>query len=160
MSGNYYQTGKKRVQGVELGAAGAITERWGVSAGFTHQDTKVLSGPSVLADGSSALAYTPKNAFTAWTTYQLPVGLTVGFGARYNGKLNRGTDGAVGTPAYVDSYWVFDAMAAYRINKNVDLQFNVYNLADKEYVAAINKSGYRYTPGAPRTFRLTANFAF
>lgn len=160
VSGNYYQTGKKRVQGIELGAAGAITERWGVSAGFTHQDTKVLSGPSVLADGSSALAYTPKNAFTAWTTYQLPVGLTVGFGARYNGKLNRGTDGAVGTPAYVDSYWVFDAMAAYRINKNVDLQFNVYNLADKEYVAAINKSGYRYTPGAPRTFRLTANFAF
>jgi len=160
VSGNYYQTGKKRVQGIELGAAGAITERWGVSAGFTHQDTKVLSGPSVLADGSSALAYTPKNAFTAWTTYQLPVGLTVGFGARYNGKLNRGTDGAVGTPAYVDSYWVFDAMAAYRINKNVDLQFNIYNLADKDYVAAINKSGYRYTPGAPRTFRLTANFAF
>jgi len=156
----YYQTGKKRVQGIELGAAGAITERWGVSAGFTSQNTKVLSGPSVLADGSTALAYTPKNSFTAWTTYELPIGLTLGVGARYNGKLHRGTDGAVGTPAYVESYWVFDAMASYRINKNVDLQFNVYNLTDKDYVAAINKSGYRYTPGAPRTYRLTANFAF
>ena len=160
VSGLYYQTGKKRVQGIELGAAGAITDNWGVSTGFTTQDTKILSGPSVLADGGSVLAYTPKNSFSAWTTYKLPFGLTVGAGARFNGKLSRGTDGALGTPAFIDSYWVFDAMASYRINKNIDLQFNVYNLADKDYVAAINKSGYRYTPGAPRTYRMTANFAF
>ena len=157
---NYYQTGKKRVQGVELSASGALTENWGVSTGFTTMNTRVLSGPSVLADGSTALAYTPKKAFTLWTTYQLPFGLTLGGGARYNGKLQRGSDGAVGTPAYVDSYWVFDAMASYRINKNVDIQFNVYNLFDKDYVAAINKSGYRYTPGTPRSYKVTANFAF
>ncbi|CAN5394930.1 catecholate siderophore receptor Fiu [soil metagenome] len=156
----YYQTGKKQVQGIELGAAGAITDAWGVSAGFTTMDTKVKSGPVVLADGSTALAYTPKNAFTSWTTYVLPFGLTIGAGARFNGKLHRGTDGAVGTPAYIDSYWVVDAMASYRINKNVDLQFNLYNVFDKDYVAAINKSGYRYTPGTPRSARITANFAF
>ncbi len=156
----YYQTGKKQVQGIELGAAGAITDAWGVSAGFTTMDTKVKSGPVVLADGSTALAYTPKSAFTSWTTYVLPFGLTIGAGARFNGKLHRGTDGAVGTPAYVDSYWVVDAMASYRINKNLDLQFNLYNVFDKDYVAAINKSGYRYTPGTPRSARITANFAF
>ncbi|MDM0080836.1 catecholate siderophore receptor Fiu [Variovorax sp. J31P179] len=156
----YYQTGKKRVQGIELGAAGAITDNWGVSAGFTTMDTSVVSGPAVTADGSDVLAYTPKNAFTLWTSYQLPFGLTIGGGARYNGKLNRGTDGAIGTPAYTDAYWVFDAMASYRINKNVELQLNVYNIFDEQYVAAINKSGYRYTPGIPRSARLTANFAF
>ena len=42
----------------------------------------------------------------------------------------------------------------------MDLQFNVFTLTDKDDVAAINKSGYRYMPGAARTFRLTANFAF
>lgn len=160
VSQQYYQTGKKRVQGIELGVSGAITDNWGVTTGFTTMNTRVLSGPSVLADGSTALAYTPKRAFTLWTTYQLPFGLTIGGGARYNGKLYRGTDGAVGTPAYVESYWVVDAMASYRINKNVDLQLNVYNLFDKDYVAAINKSGYRYTPGTPRSFKVTANFAF
>ncbi|SEB19220.1 catecholate siderophore receptor Fiu [Variovorax sp. YR216] len=160
VSGNYYQTGEKRVEGIELAAVGAITDRWSVTTGFTHQNAKVLSGPSVLADGGSVLAYTPENAFSAWTTYQLPFGLGLGIGARYNGKMYRGTDSAIGTPAYVEDYWVFDAMASYRINKNLDLQFNVFNLTDKEYVAAINKSGYRYTPGAPRTYRLTANFQF
>jgi catecholate siderophore receptor len=74
--------------------------------------------------------------------------------------LKRGTDGALGTPAYVDSYWVFDAMASYRINKNVDIQFNIYNMFDKDYVAAINKSGFRYAPGVPRSYKVTANFAF
>ncbi|VTU16166.1 TonB-dependent receptor Fiu [Variovorax sp. SRS16] len=156
----YYQTGKKRVQGIELGVSGALTENWGITSGFTTMNTSVLSGPSVLADGSTALAYTPKKAFTLWTTYQLPFGLTLGGGARYNGKLLRGSDGAVGTPAYVDAYWVFDAMASYRISKNVDIQFNVYNIFDKDYVAAINKSGYRYTPGIPRSYKITANFAF
>jgi len=160
LSLQYYQTGKKRVDGIELGATGLITSQWGVSAGYTTMDTSIVSGPSVLADGSDALAYTPKNAFTSWTTYAFPFGLTIGGGARYTGMLHRGTDGAVGTPKFVDSYWVFDAMASYRVSKNVDLQFNVYNLFDKDYVAAINKSGYRYTPGIPRSARITANFTF
>ena len=156
----YYQNGKKRVQGIELGVTGEILPKWLVSAGYTHQSTSVESGKVVTANGENQLSYTPKQAFTLWTSYTLPFGLQVGGGARFSDKLLRGTDGAVGTPAYADSYWVFDAMAAYPINKNIDLRLNVYNLGDKDYVQAINKSGYRYTPGAPRSASLTANFKF
>jgi catecholate siderophore receptor len=156
----YYQTGKKRVQGVELSVTGEITREWSVNAGYTYMDTSVESGKLITAGGANALTYTPKSAFTSWTTYQFPFGLKVGGGVRYQGKLLRGTDGAVGTPAYADAYTVVDLMAAYRINRHVDLQLNVYNVGDKEYVAAINKSGYRYTPGAPRWASVTANFHF
>jgi catecholate siderophore receptor len=145
---------------VELTAVGKLSERWSVSTGFTTMDTKVLKGTVVSQDGSDDLAYTPKYAFTAWTTYQLPFGLSIAGGARYAGQLKRGTDGAVGTPDYTKSYTVFDAMATYAINKHFDLQLNVYNLFDKTYVSAINKSGYRYTPGTPRSAMLTANFRF
>ena len=158
--GLYYQTAKKRVSGVELTAVGKLSERWSVSTGFTTMDTTVLKGAVVSQDGSDDLAYTPKYAFTAWTTYQLPFGLSLAGGARYAGQLKRGTDGAVGTPNYTKSYTVFDAMAGYTINKHFDLQLNVYNLFDKTYVSAINKSGYRYTPGTPRSAMLTANFRF
>jgi catecholate siderophore receptor len=114
----------------------------------------------VANDGSSDLAYTPKSAFTAWTTYHLPFNLTIGGGARYAGEMKRGTDGAIGTPAFTEAYWVFDAMASYPVSKHFDLQLNLYNLFDKDYVAAINKSGYRYTPGTPRAAMLTANIRF
>ncbi|UGB37020.1 catecholate siderophore receptor Fiu [Frateuria soli] len=156
----YYQAGRKRVQGIELGIVGRITDDWGVSAGFTTMDAKVTEGASVSNDGSSDLAYTPASAFTAWTTYHLPFGLTVGGGARYAGAMKRGTDGAIGTPGTIGAYWVFDAMASLPVNRHLDLQLNLYNLFDRHYVAAINKSGYRYTPGTPRAAMLTANIRF
>ncbi len=160
--GTYYRAGKKSVKGIELGAVGSITPDWAISAGFTTMDTKVESPTNqvVTADGSTDLAYNPTSAFTLWTTYRLPFGLTIGGGPRYNGKMKRANDGAIGTPPVVESYWVVDAMAAYRINKNVEIQLNLFNLFDKNYVAAINKSGYRYTPGIERSARLTANFTF
>ncbi len=156
----YYQTGKKRVQGVELGVTGAITRNWLVSAGYARMDTEVTDGKAVTAIGNRALSYTPKDSFTAWTSYNITPAFKVGGGARYVGKLYRGTDGAIGTPAFADAYWVVDAMATYTVNPHLDLQLNVYNVADKEYIAAINKSGYRYTPGAPRSASVTANFRF
>ncbi|HHU7437695.1 TPA: hypothetical protein ACUKX2_005047, partial [Escherichia coli] len=55
---------------------------------------------------------------------------------------------------------VADAKLGYRVNRNLDFQLNVYNLFDTDYVASINKSGYRYHPGEPRTFLLTANMHF
>ncbi|MBJ7311595.1 catecholate siderophore receptor Fiu [Rugamonas sp. CCM 8940] len=156
----YYQTGKKRVQGIEIGVTGELMRNWLVSAGYTRMNTSVESGKIVTANNTNSLVYTPKQAFTAWTAYTLPMGLKVGGGARFVDQLLRGTDGAVGTPASTDAYWVYDAMATYPVNKNVDLQLNVYNLADKQYVASINKSGYRYTPGAPRSVSVSANFHF
>ena len=156
----YYQTGKKQVKGVELGLVGEITSAWNASVGYTLMKAEVASGTGVAADGSNNLAYTPKQAFTAWSTCKLPHGWTIGGGARFVDALLRGTDGAIGTPEYTNSYWVFDAMATYKISKNVDLQLNLYNLTDKQYVAAINKSGYRYTPGMPRSAVLAANIKF
>ncbi len=158
--GLYYQVGRKRVQGIEIGAVGKLTERWAVSAGYTTMDARVVDGSAVASDGSRDLAYTPKSALTAWSTYRLPFNLTLGGGARHAGEMKRGTDGAIGTPAYTEAYWVFDAMASYPVSKHLSLQLNIYNVFDKRYVAAINKSGYRYTPGTPRSAMLTANIRF
>jgi catecholate siderophore receptor len=156
----YYQSGEKRVRGVELGAVGRITERWMVSAGLTTMDAEVIDAPPVTNDGSSVLTYTPDKAGTVWTTYDFPFGLTLGGGVRYSGEMKRGRDGAPGTPEFVKSHTVWDLVASYAFSKDFDLRLNAYNLFDKDYVAAINKSGYRYTPGAPRSVLLTANFRF
>lgn len=154
------QTGEKRVEGVEVSAVGNITPDWSVSAGYARLSTSVEEGNKVTADGSENLTYTPDSSFTGWTVYRLPMGVIVGGGIRYVDGLRRGTDGAVGTPAYTESYTVVDAMASYAFSKQLTLRVNGYNLADEEYVASINKSGYRYTPGISRTVLVSADFQF
>ena len=164
----YYQIGHERVQGIELGVVGQITRHWAVSAGYTlmntHADGGIVSSATTSSapatDGSGTLAYTPKSAFTAWSTWQLPHHIVISGGARYSGEMQRGHDGAIGTPAFTGAYWVFDAMAGYALSRHASLQLNVYNLFDRDYVAAINKSGYRYTPGAPRSAMLTLNIHY
>lgn len=159
-AGNPTQTGKKSVQGIEVSTVGRITDNWSVSAGYSHLDTAVDEGANVAADGTRNLTYTPGDTFTSWTSYAFPSGLTIGGGVRCAGQMHRGTDGAVGTPAFTKSYTVYDAVASYAINEHLVLRLNAYNLFDKQYVAAINKSGYRYTPGAPRTVLFSADVRF
>ncbi len=159
-NGVTFQGGEKRVRGFEASAVGKITDAWSVSAGYTAMDATVKDGPAVANDKTRDLGYTPDSAFTAWTTYELPFGLTFGGGVRYSGEMKRGTDGAVGTPNFVKSYTVWDAVVSYAFNGNLDLRLNAYNLFDKDYVAAINKSGYRYTPGTPRSVLLSLNLRF
>ncbi|MEO7916400.1 MAG: catecholate siderophore receptor Fiu [Dokdonella sp.] len=159
-NGNPTQTGEKRVDGIELSAVGNLTNAWSISAGYSHLNTEVVEGPAVTSDGTPNLTYTPGDSFTAWTTYRLPFGLEIGGGARYIEGLHRGTDGAVGTPTNTESYTVLDALASYQFNDNTLLRLNAYNLADRQYVAAINKSGYRYQPGLTRTFTLSVDFTF
>ncbi|HET8880984.1 MAG TPA: catecholate siderophore receptor Fiu, partial [Solimonas sp.] len=111
------QTGKKRVQGVELSAVGNITDDWSISAGYTYQKAKVLKGPTVTSDKTPNFTYTPDDAFTSWTTYRLPHGFTVGGGVRYVAGLRKGSDGGDtanggATPARTSSYTVWDAVAS------------------------------------------------
>jgi catecholate siderophore receptor len=159
-NGNPTQTGKKTVKGVELSAVGYIIPTWSVSAGYSRMKTRVENGALVTADGTANLSYTPDNAFTLWTTYLTPFGATVGGGVTHTGGLHRGTDAAVGTPASTKAWTTVDAIASYPVTKNVTLRVNAYNLFDKNYVQAINKSGYRYTPGRPRTFLFSADYRF
>jgi len=156
----YVQTGKKQVQGIELGITGALTPHWELTTGYALMNTRVVSGAAVSADGAGTLSYAPRQALTSWSTYRLPHGWTIGAGAQYVSAMLRGKSSAVGTPQMTNAYWVFDGMVSYVINKNLDLQFNLSNIFNNEYVASINRSGYRYQPGSARAVSLTANITY
>ncbi len=155
------QYGKKSVQGVELGAVGNITENWSISAGLAHMKTDVEEGSAT--QSGADLNWSPEWSFTLWSTYRLPMDITVGGGARYMDSVSRSISNAVTATtnmAYTEDYWVFDAYAAYPVTSNLTLQLNVYNLTDEEYIANLNNNGNRYTPGVARSALLTANFKF
>lgn len=168
VTNTYGAFGKRRVQGIELGAAGDLTPQWHVNAGLQTMDTKITSGTAGTGTNTNATGaaarWSPDLTATLWTTYDLPAGWQVGAGLSYVSEQKRVTDPTANVAANsvpsIPSYTTVDAMASYVVNKNLTLRLNVYNLFDKEYIATLNNSGSRYTPGAPRYASLTANFLF
>ncbi|WP_151716833.1 catecholate siderophore receptor Fiu [Acinetobacter sp. TUM15071] len=159
------QEGKTRVEGVELGVVGQITDAWNISAGVAHMKTKQKNQQSFGTTGektvTDSVRWSPDWTATLWTTYDI-AGFKVGLGARYVDEQKRViTDStAPANMPKVPSYVVFDAMAGYSFNKNASLNLNVYNLADKDYISALNNGGSRFVLGQPRSAALTFNYKF
>lgn len=152
--------GNQRVKGVELGMVGQITPAWQISTGLARMDTETVVGTANQTGAN--LNWSPKLTFTGWTTYKLPLGWTIGGGMRYVDSQVRSANAvqAATNVAQLPSYTVYDAMASYEINKNLSLQLNIYNLADKFYVQSLNSGGSRFVLGQPRSAFVAANLKF
>jgi len=162
------QGGKTRVEGIELAAVGQITNFWQITAGLQTMKTKQINQRSVSATTgvvtvTDGVRWSPDFSATLWTSYQWG-DLTVGGGARHMAEQKRvvtvgGTTATTNTPS-LPAYTVFDLMAAYRVSKQINLQLNVANLADKVYMQSLNNGGSRLFLGAPRSATVTARFSF
>jgi len=147
--------GEQRVDGIELGATGAITDRWKVYTGYTYMTSEVTKSKNATELGAK-VGMVPNHTYTLWTTYRLPADFTVGFGAQYIGQR------AISTTNQNDlsGYTLFDAMVAYQLTKNVELQLNLLNLTDEFYLERVHSGGGHGVPGAGRTALLTTSFKF
>jgi len=160
------QSGKTRVQGIEVAAVGQLTNFWQVTAGFQTMDAKALSLRSVNSSGvqttTDGVRWTPKWSATLWTSYQWG-DFTLGGGVSHTAEQKRvitvAATPSTGLPE-LPAFTVANAMAAYRVSKNLSLQLNVTNLFDKEYMSALNNGGGRLSIGAPRAVSLSANIGF
>jgi len=152
----YENAGKTRVQGIELSATGRITDKWQVFAGYAYMDSEQIDGgPLGAVNDGNELPNTPKNSASLWTTYQVLPRLTVGGGAFYVDDVF----GNVANTTMVESYVRWDAMAAYKLTKNIDLQLNVQNLTNETYYdKAFSTHFANQAPG--RTALLSTNFHF
>ncbi len=145
--------GNQRVDGIELGAQGSITDKWKVYAGVTYLNSRIIKSNTPEEVGRR-LPNTPQTTFNFWTTYELPWNITVGGGGQYVGS--RFTDAANTRKA--PDYWLFDAMVSYKINQNLTAQFNIQNIADEKYIDRTH--GGHFVPGVGRTATLTLYFEF
>ena len=148
-------SGNEHVQGAELDVAGNITANWEILGGYTY-----LMGTSNGLFGTGIkgpIPNTARNQANLWTTYDFDSGLKLGAGANYLGRRAAFEDAALQV-AHVPSYVTFDAMTAYQVTDNIQLQLNAYNLFDKYYFANTyytSDSENHAIPGAGRTFMFT-----
>ena len=149
--------GVQRVQGLELGATGRVTDAWSLVAGYAYMDGKILSSKNPLEVGQP-LSSAPKNSANLWTVYTFPFNVDIGGGLSYLDKR------VVNTTAtrYVPGYVVFDAMAAWRVNSRFSINLNVYNLADKQYILESYNTGSsgNVLPGIGRSAVVAGVFRF
>lgn len=160
--------GETRVDGIELGVNGNITDKWAISAGYTYLDSEMIDGGFVntAATGQPAV-YAPnpsngnqvqnvaKNSATLWTTYAVTPALTLGAGAVAMDKVYGNATNTKFVPGYVR----YDAMARYNVNENVDLQLNLNNLSDERYFTKAYSSHYA-TEAEGRSAVLAVNFKY
>lgn len=155
--------GEAEVNGFELSLAGNITDKWNVFGGYTFLDAKQTKAgdstdPNAVGSASTRgkqLHGIAKHSASMWSTYKILPLLTVGGGAFYMDKVYADPS----NNGFVPSYVRFDIMAKYKINRNLDLQLNVQNLADKRY---FNTTYFRHyaIPAAGRFAFMTLNLRF
>ena len=159
----FTNAGELEVKGFEFGAAGKVTDKWQVFGGYTYLDSEQKNngtnpgavGDFGAANKGNALPGIAENSATLWTTYDVLANLKLGGGAFYSDKVYANPANS----AYVPSYVRWDAMANYRIDKNLSLQLNLQNLTNERYYNATYTNHFAMiAPG--RLAFVTLNFNY
>jgi catecholate siderophore receptor len=160
--GNPLQIGSTRVEGVELAAVGQLSNFWQVSAGITKMKVDVLDQQNEGGTETTGVRWTPELSATLWTSYTAG-NFTLGGGARYMGEQDRNitssTAPTTGVSA-IPSYWVADAMAAYKLTEQINLRVNLYNITGEDYIETLNNGGNRFRMGQPRSVWISGEYRF
>jgi catecholate siderophore receptor len=155
--------GNQRVSGVQFQLTGRITDRWQLLTGYAHLDGKVVSSQFYPLAIGAQLANVPANTFTFWNSYKLPWHhIDLGAGGQFVDSRTASStvpyDPVTGLVKQVPSYWVFNAMARYPISDRLDLQGNIYNIANRYYYDQLHPA--HIVPGAGRSALIGINFRF
>ncbi|MEM0912687.1 MAG: TonB-dependent receptor [Pseudomonadota bacterium] len=133
------QVGEQTHQGFEITATGDILPGWNVFAGYGYLDAEFTRN----LDGLEGLRPTeaPENTFSLSTSYTLQSGDLAGL--KFGGGLRWLDDrpGAVQGEFDFDGYTLVDVFASYAVTDNIDLQLNIHNLTDEDYLESIGNNG-------------------
>lgn len=143
------QQGITRIDGVEIEGRVTFDE---VSAQFAAS-TMNAEDPN-----GFALSAQPDSNASLWLNYAPAklAGLRIGAGLRYVGEsVSENASIRYVTP----SYTLADLMLAYQFSDDIDLQLNVRNLTDKEYLTSCLTRGDCF-PGVRRTINASVTYAF
>jgi catecholate siderophore receptor len=158
----YVNAGDQRVSGVETDIRGQVMSRWEMLASYAYLDSRVVSSQFYPGAVGYPLANVPKNTFAYWNTWRLPHHFELGAGANYVSSRTASStvplDATTGKVKQVPGYWVFNAMASHPLGEHVDLQLNVYNLANRFYYDQLHPG--HIVPGAGRAALIDLKFKF
>jgi catecholate siderophore receptor len=151
----------QRVDGIELGLSGHITEHWSVIGGAAWQDAQITqdiqtsSASSSLIPEGTLLPQVPRRSFSLWNRYDFNPRWGVGLGVVARDDVYASTSNTVRLPGYAR----VDAAVFWKPLDDLRVQLNVENLLDREYFPTAH-SNTNISPGSPRAFTLGLHYGF
>jgi catecholate siderophore receptor len=187
-SNNIVNSGNQVVKGIQASAVGKLPEGMDLVVGYAYLDSAEISSKFFPLSVGYQLANVPKQTFNAFITHRLPFRMNAGLGGNYVGsrtasstvpfvptsysgpiRFAAGTApcGATVTTCYqvlttamkqVPGYWVFNAMLRRPVTDSLELQANIYNLANRCYIDQPHPS--HLIPGAGLSALIGINYKF
>ena len=146
----------QRVQGLELGIDGYLTEIWEITASYSHLNDKITESSDPLSVGKFA-PNTPHDAFNLWSSVEFTPAWQIGGGFTAVSHRYADAENTAGVPAYV----VFNAMTSYQLNEHCKLQLNLNNVTDKLYYTGFYYTGVQENHALPSAGRtLIGSFTY
>lgn len=143
------QTGSQRTTGLELTAAGDITDSWHIIASAAHQRARITSRTAAAAEGTT-VPLVPQRTFSLWNRVSVISAVGVGLGIVHQDDMYAAIDNTVTLPAFTRA----DGALFVRATSQLNVQLNVENLFDTRYYATSHGNN-NIMPGAGRTFRIS-----
>lgn len=169
---------KQRVQGIELGASGSITNAWTLQAAYAYLDSEVLESTAVYPDDFQTVAlrgkpypalrdyiegnrvpFASEHNVSLWTTYDISKHLSIAGTWLVGGGIVYSSDYFTNSSefAIVPGNFTFDAMTSYEVD-GWRFAVNGYNLSDElNYEAAIGNRAV-VAPGRSAVFTVGKKF--
>jgi catecholate siderophore receptor len=152
-------TGKNRVEGIEISAAGNITDRLSTVFGAAVMNAKILESFRPANEGGTLANFADKSLY-AQLRYQLTPALAIGGAATYSSEVYVGQPDAAAADFGVPSYTVYDMFATYDFTKQLSARLNVNNLTNEDYYLTAYRSGAFAYIGDRRNTQLTLAYNF
>ncbi|WP_150303767.1 TonB-dependent receptor [Pseudomonas saliphila] len=152
-------TGKNRVHGFEVSAAGNITDKLSTVVGAAVMNAEIVDSVNEENEGGTLAQFADKSLYVQMR-YQLTPELAVGAASTYRSEVFAGQPDAAAGDRHVPAYTVYDAFANYQFNKNLSARLNVNNVTNEDYYLASYRSGSFAYIGDRRNARLTLAYEF
>ncbi|MBA7465763.1 putative TonB-dependent receptor BfrD [subsurface metagenome] len=157
-----------KIQGIDLGVGGKITDKWSVFGGLVLMKSEVTKSlvPSAQplifpTNVGLKLANVAHRSFSLLSKYQLTDMWELGAQAVYRSEMYGGTFLAANQGTSIPSFWRFDTFAEAKINDNWKAKVFVYNITNKLYYDALYQSATPFvfvSPGRSVQFVLSARY--
>jgi catecholate siderophore receptor len=157
-TGTVFSSGDvQRIRGVDLGVTGRITPAWLINARYSYMNTETTSSLTP-ANVGKQVVYVPEHSATLWTSYEFNQGTrynaTIGGGIVWNSSVYLNAANTAEVP-YTFS---LDAFASHRLNDQLTIRVNGYNLTDNRNYAQLWGNRAVMGPGRAVTATVAVDF--